>query len=162
VSQDDDQNTRQLAQSILQDLGLGEGEEARLVHDLRQHFGELLDLTPMELQRIGFDAAVVMGLSGDWNMTLDLCKQLSSKAHDDRMELKLWQLRALVELSRFHEALALGTSTRWPSNLLVHVNYLTGEACENLRMYEEARLRFDAVLKFNRDYRDIAQRVSKY
>jgi len=149
-------------QSLFKDLELGDIQEARLGRDLKQEFGDLLQLSEEVLKKLGLDAAVVMGLSGDWEIANEICRQLVVRCADDRMAIKLWQLRALFELEKYPEALALSTSTRWPSELLIHVNYLTGEAFEGLRMYDEARLRFDAVFKLNRSYRNIAQKITRY
>lgn len=151
-----------MIQALFRDLELGNSNEVRLTRDLRQEFGDILALPPHVLKQLGFDAAVVLGISGDWDLAYELCRQLIERTSDDRMEIKMWQLRALVELERFPEALALSTSTRWPSTLLIHVNYLTGESFERLKMFDEARLRFDAVFKLSNSYRNIAEKTTRY
>ena len=101
---------------------------------------------------MGLDLSVVAGVSGDWNFALRLIVKMVA-SNDDRPEVRLWQLRCLVECTRYAEALALSQAMRWDARHLIHVNYLTGSAFEALGMREQARLRFDAVRRQDPAYR---------
>ena len=156
------EDTTSVIQALFKELDLGDVAQGKLTRDFSQDFGELLNLPAKNLSQLGFDAAVVLAVSGDWEMASEICRQLIARTSDDRVEIKILQLRAFIELERFPEALALSTSNRWPSEWLIHVNYLTGEAFEGLRMFDEARLRFDAVFKLNNSYRNVAQKITQY
>ena len=94
------------------------------------------------------------------NLSLDFANRLV-ELNDDRLVVKLWQLRCLVELRRFAEAVAVSSSLRWPPELLIHVNFLTALSLESLGMREQAQSRYRAVYDANSSYRDVAQRVIK-
>jgi Flp pilus assembly protein TadD len=114
-----------------------------------------------KFQELGLNLAAVSGLSGDWSFSLDIVQRLLDGG-DDSLETKLWHLRSLIELERFAEALAVSQSTRWGSKEWVHVNYLSGIAFEALGLVDEARNRWESVLRADPQYRDIALRLSRY
>jgi hypothetical protein len=144
--------------SLLKELDLEETVADRALRDLREEFGALLKLSPPVFLRVGLDVSIVVGVSGDWNLALEFVQRLIA-LNDDRLEIKIWQLRCLVESERFAEALALSGSVRWKPELMLHVNYLTGLAFEALNMVEQARLRFEAVSKIDPSYRNVSQRM---
>ena len=143
-----------LARTLIRDLELGEGPPTTETRDLNALFAPFLSLHPKSFARIGLDAAVTAGISGDWNLSLRLVARLLQNG-DERLGVKLWELRCLVECGRFAEALASSQAVPWDRTLLIHVNYLTGLAYESLGMREQAQLRFDAVRRQNPSYKDI-------
>ena len=150
-----------IVRTLFRELELGEHSETRILRNLRGEFGGILTLEPGSFQKIAFDAAVVTGVSGDWELAIEILARMEGLG-DDRLEIKLWQLRALVELEKFAEALAISNAIRWEPRLMVHVNYLTGLTFEALGMIDKARLRFDAVFKVNASYRGVALKLSSY
>lgn len=149
------------ARNLLRDLGFSEADWESGTVPLRNGLSGLLDLGPDSFRRVGLDAAVFAGSSGDWNLALELVDRLLSVGDVD-LRVKLWRLRSLVELERFSEALAVVNSVRWSETQRVHVNYLAGLAFESLGLFEQARQRFDAVHRVDPRYRNIAQKVLEH
>lgn len=146
------------AESLFRDLELGESLVDADRRDLAAHFGGCLEMPASLLRGVGLDLSVTAGISGDWDLALKFLQKLI-EAGDDRLELKLWQLRCAVELENCAEALALGNALRWPPAMIIHVNYLTGLAYHMLGMRDQALMRFKAVHRRDPLYRDVAQRV---
>lgn len=143
-----------LARTLIRDLELGESVPAAENRDLGALFAPLLSLHEKSFARVGLDAAVTAGISGDWNLSLKLVNRLLQNG-DDRLGAKLWELRCLVECSRYAEALASSQAVPWEKGQLIHVNYLTGLAFEALGMREQAQVRYDAVRRQNPSYKDV-------
>jgi len=148
-------------QKLFRDLNLKDDILSSEERNLSQDFAGLLKSPPELFKRIGKDLAIVCGMSGDWQLALATVVALQNW-HADDSTLKLWQLRALVELQRYAEAIGLLHSSRWQSSQILHVNYLAGLAFEALGMREQARIRFDAVQQNDPDYRDVRMKMLSY
>lgn len=143
-----------VTRTLVRDLELGEAAPLAETRDLSAVFEPFLSLHTKVFRRIGLDAAVIAGVSGDWNLALRLTLKLVHEG-DERIQVKLWELRCLVECGRFAEALAASQASPWDRTQLIHVNYLTGVAFEALGMREQAQLRFDVVRRQNPSYKDV-------
>lgn len=122
---------------------------------------DLYALESLSLERFGciaLDAAVLSGLSENWQLSFKLTEKLI-KIGNDSLQVRLWKLRCLVELEEFPEAVALFSSTRWPSEQLIHANFLVALAYEGLGVREQAKARFEAVFKLNPHYRKVSQKL---
>jgi len=146
------------ARSLLRDLGYGESDWDAGALALKEGLGGLFRLGPDSFRRVGLDASIFAGTSGDWAVALEFAQKLLDLG-EGGLSVKLWQLRCLVELDRFAEALAIVNSVRWTETERIHVNYLAGVAFESLGLADQARQRFDAVYKADARYRNIAQKV---
>jgi hypothetical protein len=148
-------------EALFRDLELGdfvdEGVERR---SLAPEFESFLELPPEQFRNVAQDLSVVCGVSGDWNLALKFVQRLLALG-DDRLELKIWQLRCAVEVENFAESLALANAVRWPPEWMIHVNYLTALAYEGLGMKEQAKIRLQAVRNRDASYRDVKQRLEE-
>lgn len=156
AAESDESLSQYTLDALLKELKLS--SSSTMARDRSRFFEPFLSLPTASLLSLGLDVAVAAGLSGDWASALKIL-QTMLKVGDDRTELKLWQLRCLVELQEFGEALALSKSVGWKAAQMVHVNYLTGFAFEGLDMRAEARLRFDAVYKRDPLYRNVSEKL---
>ena len=150
-----------LVRNLFRDLGIRSNASPSLTHEYRDDLMGLASTPDATFLRIGFDVAQVVGLSGDWEQSIALLDRLEALG-DDRSEIKLWQLRALVELTRYSEAMALAKSIRWPAKSLIHVNYLSALALEAIGARDQSKVKLMAVFKSDASYKDVAQRLSKY
>ncbi len=142
--------------ALLRDLGFGEGSrETRL--DLRDEIGAFLSVPADRFAGLGLVAAVVTGLSGDWELSDRLVQRADRETPSP--QTKLWRLRVLVELERYTEALAAVNAIRWTADQMLHVNYLAGLALEALGLADQARRRFDAVRKIDPKYRGVSEKL---
>lgn len=155
VADSDDQDLEHIARALMKDLGI-KNDEVGL--DLSLWVDGLLTAHPDVFRSIALDAAIFVGMSGDWNSSLRLTQRLV-ELNDERLTVKLWELRSFVDSGRFAEALALAQAVKWERAQLLHVNYLTGLAFESLGMREQSQLRFEAVRRQDPSYRDARFRL---
>jgi tetratricopeptide (TPR) repeat protein len=125
---------------------------------LEEDLGALENLSPDRFKHIALDAAVLAGMSENWQLSLRLIERLSALG-EDSIRVNLWKLRCLVELENFAEAVALFGSVRWPKDMLLHANFLVGLAYEGLGVREQAKSRFEAVFRADPNYRKVAQKL---
>lgn len=146
------------ARRVLLDLGLRSPseslDEVSLSADLRGFF----DDSSQRSSRIAWELSLFCGVSNDWALALKFVDRFQQECGTTN-ESKLWQFRCLVELGMHAEAVALSSSQRWAQEEWIHVNYLTGLAFEGLGLREQARGRFLAVAKENRQYRNVAEKL---
>jgi hypothetical protein len=154
----DTADSESVIRALGRDLGLGSSELEPVSRDLAPLLGAFLNLSHLTFTRIALDLAVFAGLSGDWNLALRFTRRLI-ELRDDRVEVKLWELRCLVECGRHAEAVALNQAVPWHPSHRLHVNYLSGLALESLGLQEQARSRFDAVRRQDPHYRDVASKL---
>jgi len=126
--------------------------------NLKSEFSAVLRLSNDPFATVALDVAVFVAFAGDWVLSLEILDRLVA-CNDDRIEIKLWQLKCYVELSRFAEAISLSGAIRWPQSVMIHVNFLTGVALEALNLKEQASSRFRAVYDTNAQYQDVAKRL---
>jgi len=129
---------------------------------------EEVDLTPVlesvlqarddVFKKVAADASLVAAAAGDWKNAFALIDRLSHLEESPR--LKLWKLRCLIELCKFSEALTVAQALAWPTELMIHVNYLTALGFEGLGFKDQARMRFEAVKKRDPRYRDVQEKLS--
>ncbi|MBS1985797.1 MAG: hypothetical protein JST16_16685 [Bdellovibrionales bacterium] len=158
VAGDESSEAHSLAQTLIKDLGLGDNLVAQDSRTLTEDFRGALQLEAAAFARVGLDLSVVVGVSGDWTLALELVTRLTNDGVDST-PAKMWKLRCLVECHRYAEALALSQTVNWESSAMIHVNYLTGQAFESLGLREQAQIRFEAVRRQNPHYRDISFRT---
>ncbi len=151
----------EVLRNLVKDFDLAGSGELNQGRDLRDQFLHLMRLPTPRFRQLGLNLAAVSGLSGDWTFSLELVQRLLDLG-DDSLTTKLWQLRCLIELERFAEALAVSQSHRWTGKEWIHVNYLSAIAYEALGMRDESKSRFDSVYRVDPQYRDIALRRSRY
>lgn len=154
VAGGDDFDLDSVAKTLIKDLQLGESEWGQEPVSLEKALRGLDSLSPHNFRNVALDVSVVCGLSGDWILALKLVSRLLTD-NDDRVEVKIWELRCLVECGRYAEALALAQTVHWERSRLIHVNYLTGVAFDALGMKQQAQLRFEAVRSRDPNYRDV-------
>lgn len=107
------------------------------------------------------DLSVYASTSESWQQALESVeKALMQK--EATVELILWKLNCLVHLENYAEALAVFTSRNWPSEYLIHANYLAGLAYDGLEVTEQAKARFQAVFDKNENYKDVRQKLRKF
>lgn len=153
-----DEQGRRL-KDLLKDLDISLEDVESGARSLSSDLNNVFKL-PVELfKRLALDIAIFCGVSGDWSFSHEIVNRLLAVG-DDRLVVKLWQLRSLVELERFAEAIATASSISWPSGLLHHANYLAGMAYENLGMREQALQRYRAVAKTDASYREVAEKCT--
>jgi len=148
--------------SLFRDLGITHADDkTKTSKKIESIFESVQSLDPKVFALVAFDLAILMGLSGDWQRSYETAQKLISQ-NDDRLSVKLWQLKCLVELERHSEAVALGGAVRWQNLQILHVNYLTALSYEALGLQEQAKVRFQAVYKSNPSYRSVAQKLINY
>ncbi len=157
----DSKNDQDNFNSMLKELELGDEKLPGSNRNLRTEFMSFLKIRTDLFQKVGFRMSVVIGMSGDWQLSLEFVSRLVDLGDDSR-DVKLWQLRCLVELERYAEAIALSSAVKWLSTDMIHVNFMTALSYDALGMKEQARIRFDAVRAIDSTYRNIAQKLSKY
>lgn len=107
------------------------------------------------------DLSVFASTSESWQQALEAVEK-ALEQEEATVELTLWKLNCLVHLENYAEALAVFTSRNWPSEYLIHANYLAGLAYDGLEVREQAKSRFQAVFNKNQDYRDVRQKLKKF
>ncbi|NCN27209.1 hypothetical protein GW915_06485 [bacterium] len=157
-----ERNVDKLVEDLLRALEISGGDAYSSRVELESLFEKVILLPSGQFVRIGFDLSMLIGVSGDWQMAYKLALKLEESNKSVNLELlKVWQLRCLVELERFSEALAIVRAQNWADRSQIHVNYLAGLAFRSLGMHQEAKTRFDAVNRKNPNYRDIALKLNQ-
>lgn len=128
---------------------------------LEEDLSAVETLSPDRFKHIALDAAVMSGVSENWQLSLRIVERLLS-IEGDSLQVSLWKLRCLVELESFPEAVALFGAFRWPKDMLLHANFLAGLAYEGLGVREQAHSRFEAVSKVDPNYRKVSQKLLNY
>ena len=149
-----------LIRALFRDLEMSESAKRGADAPLGDSFTAFHHLPPASLERVGLDLAAYLGLGGDWSSSLGVVLK-ALEADGGNLTLKVWQLRCLVELERYAEAVALVNVVRWTDAERIHVNYLAGQSFESLGLKDQARQRFDAVRKADPAYRDVEQKLEK-
>ncbi len=158
MSEEEETDSEAIKQ-LLKDLDISTtDEEIRDRRNLAPLFEHVLQAPADVLRRVGKDLAIVCGMSGDWRLSLELIKKMGDVGIVDE-EIKLWQLRSLVEEKNFAEAIAVLHAVSWQQEQMIHVNYLAGLAFEGLSMRDEAQKRFNSVYSRDPNYRDIRSRA---
>ena len=153
--------TEEIIEQLSKDLDLGHGlSEDRALH-LDVDLAAWKTLSDPLFAQVGLDLSESAGSLGDWSLAFSFYMQWH-EIDPVKHQKKLWQLRCLIELERFGEALALGAAHKWNPSELLHVNYLTGLAFEALGIMDQARIRFDAVFRTDPSYRNISQKILNY
>lgn len=107
------------------------------------------------------DLSVFASTSESWQQALEAVEKALA-VQEATVELALWKLNCLVHLENYAEALAVFTSRNWPSEYMIHANYLAGLAYDGLEVSEQAKARFKAVFEKNENYRDVRQKLQKF
>ena len=150
-----------MTDSLYRELQLGETAASRISVNLESEFSSFINLKDELFKGIALDIAVVSGISGDWKTSLIFTKKLLD-LNDARPEVKLWNIRTLLELENYADVLPLVARQRWDSQILIHIDYFMALTYEGLNMKQQARQKLQSVARRNASYRDVAQRLLNY
>ena len=150
---------KNLGEQLLKDLGFSQKEisNSEFNSEDKEHFSNILKEDSKVLNNIGYEFSIFLGLSNRWKESLEVIEFLIRSEKLFNVQLKLWQLRCLVELGRFAEAVVLIDSSVWPKDELIHVNYFAGLSFDGLKLKDQARQRFLAVLQADATYKNVEQ-----
>lgn len=149
-----------VAKELANDLGLNEAT-LQSYTDIPELSSLAKNLSTLPNKDVILDVSVFSGIAGDWKTALELVDQLL-KAGRESPRYYLWRLRCLVSLDEYAEAVALFTSRKWESSVLIHANYFAGLAYEGLGIRKQAKQRFQAVYNRDSEYRDVHARLLNY
>ena len=154
----DEINKQELLDSLVKDLNLDTDEHlAGGANTVKELLSPLLTMSVEKMTPQHFyDLSIMTASLGDWEQSQYWIQRAVPFFTDRELEsVKVWEMRTFFELGRPAEVIALAGTFGAPKYLVKEFHYLLGEAFLELKMFDKARQRFEAVSRVDAKYRDV-------